>query len=263
MRKILVFAGTGDGRALIQRVLDGAQETGPLSIHACAATRYGRELLEAAFKAGGYGEEAVTVYGERLDAEGIFKKIQALGPCYVIDCTHPYAAEAAGNIKAACGRAGVPYVRLKRETASFIEGAVYVDTMEEAARFLLRTTGRVFLAVGSKGAGSFACEPLRERVFLRILPVEESIRLCRSQGFSPKQIIALQGPVSEALNQALLRETGAAWLVTKETGAEGGFPEKARAAAKEGVKLLVVRPPFAQEGRTGEEICRIILRDEA
>ena len=253
MREILVFAGTGEGRRLILDTLEAAPES--LHIHVHAATSYGKELLEAAFK-----EMPVTVYGERLDADRILKKLRAINPRYVIDCTHPYAAEATKNIKAACENAGVPYLRLKRETASHIRGAVYVDTMKEAASFLLREEGRIFLAIGSKEAVCFAHAPLRERVFLRILPVEESVRLCRSHDFSPKQIIALQGPVSEALNRALLRETGAAWLVTKETGAEGGFNEKIHAALKEGVNTLIVRAP-QEQGSPSEEIRRIILLD--
>ncbi|MDR2495178.1 MAG: precorrin-6A reductase [Spirochaetaceae bacterium] len=272
-REILVFAGTSEGRRLVREALADAPR--PVSrhfhFHVFVATRYGRELLESFFngKEGKDGKDerdhgqdglrgAVTVYGERLDAAGIYEKIRTIKPCFVIDCTHPYAAEATKNIKSACKSAGAAYLRLRRDTESRLEGAVYVDTMEEAARFLSLQDGTLFLAIGSNRAACFA--PLRDRVFLRVLPLEESIRRCLSEGFSPKRIIALHGPVSEALNRALLRETGAAWLVTKETGVEGGFMEKVRAARAEGVKILVVRPPAQEAGYGAEEIRGMIRR---
>ena len=48
--------------------------------------------------------------------------------------------------------------------------------------------------------------------------------------------------------------------MTKDTGAAGGFPEKAAAAKETGCALLVVARPRAEEGLTLEEMKEEILR---
>lgn len=58
-----------------------------------------------------------------------------------------------------------------------------------------------------------------------------------------KNILALQGPFSYALNRALLEQFSIRFLVTKDGGAAGGFAEKAQAAADTGVQLIVIRRP--------------------
>lgn len=79
-----------------------------------------------------------------------------------------------------------------------------------------------------------------ERVYARVLPLEDSLVLCREAGVKAAHILAMQGPFSEEMNTAMLRAIGAKWLVTKDGGAAGGFAEKAAAAAKTGVRLLVI-----------------------
>ena len=56
------------------------------------------------------------------------------------------------------------------------------------------------------------------------------------------------------MNAALLKKNGATILVTKDTGASGGFAEKLSAARETGVTVLVVARPCAENGRTLEEM---------
>ncbi len=58
----------------------------------------------------------------------------------------------------------------------------------------------------------------------------------------------MQGPFSEELNIAMLRDLNARYLVTKDTGAAGGFGEKIRAAKACGVTPVVIRRPLQEEG---------------
>ena len=66
-------------------------------------------------------------------------------------------------------------------------------------------------------------------------------------------MIAMQGPFSEELNLALLREFSCSILVTKDGGVQGGFEEKRRAAARAGAVLAVVERP-AEKGLSLEEV---------
>ena len=71
----------------------------------------------------------------------------------------------------------------------------------------------------------------------------------------------MQGPFSLALNKALITQFQIRYLVTKDGGAAGGFAEKAEAAARCGVQLIVLRRPD-EEGETTDTIlqrCRELL----
>ena len=68
----------------------------------------------------------------------------------------------------------------------------------------------------------------------------------------------MQGPFTQALNEAMLRALDIRYLVTKDTGAAGGFGEKLRAARACGVTPLVIRRPLQEEG-IGVEDCLKLL----
>ena len=65
-----------------------------------------------------------------------------------------------------------------------------------------------------------------------------------------KQIFAMQGPFDTQMNCALIRHAGACWLLTKETGAAGGFPEKMEAVRQCGIRAVVVCAPSAGSGES-------------
>jgi precorrin-2 dehydrogenase/sirohydrochlorin ferrochelatase/precorrin-6A/cobalt-precorrin-6A reductase len=180
-------------------------------------------------------------------------------PDFVVDCTHPYARAATENIAGACKAAHCRYLRLRREDGGGEKtGAVYVNSIAEAAEFLKNRPGIILAATGSNEAEKLAGEELRDRVFLRILPLEESVQKCRGLGFRARNLICMQGPFSEDMNRAMLRQTGAAWLLTKESGENGGFAEKLSAAAAEKVAAVVVRRPGEEGGYALKEILEII-----
>ncbi len=64
----------------------------------------------------------------------------------------------------------------------------------------------------------------------------------RALGFEMRRLIAMQGPFSEELNLAMLRQIRARWLVTKASRAAGGFQEKLAAARRAGARVVIRRP---------------------
>lgn len=86
----------------------------------------------------------------------------------------------------------------------------------------------------------------------------DSLERCLSLGFPPAHILCMQGPFSQALNEALIGQYSIRTLVTKDTGSYGGFREKAQAAQGTGCTLLVVERPVQETGQTLEEIQRHI-----
>lgn len=172
----------------------------------------------------------------------------------------PLRGDATKNIRAACAVAGVEYHRLLREESPLPAGSMVFATAAHAAAFLAGCSGNVLLATGAKELAAFA--PLSpERLFPRVLPTREGIAACEAAGIPHRNIIAMQGPFSYALNCALMEQFSIRYLVTKDGGAVGGFAEKAQAAQDTGAQLIVVRRP-AENGQTAAQIlarCKEVL----
>jgi precorrin-3B C17-methyltransferase len=264
--RLFVFAGTTEGRLFIENFKAAAKA--PFRMHVFTATEYGESLLRETLDdppPRGHGAE-IRFHAGRLDSEGMYREMLHYKPSCVVDCTHPHAPEVGGNVRAACGRAGCGYFRIGRKTDAARDDAVeYTDSMEEAAALLRCREGRILLATGSGGIDPFGVEGLRERVFPRILPMEESIHKCRALGFPVKNILCMQGPFSENFNRALLREIGASWLVTKDSGDEGGFSDKLNAAKKEGAGIVLLRRPAdetpGEKSAAIEEVLSYLFKD--
>ena len=64
----------------------------------------------------------------------------------------------------------------------------------------------------------------------------------------------MKGPFSKELNCALIRDLGIDILVTKASGAAGGFWEKVEAARECGIELVVIHRPVKEDGLTMEQL---------
>ena len=234
--KILIFGGTTEGRLLAQAL---SQRGLPATVS--VATPLGAQELS--------GLPGITPLVGRKTTEEMAELLKSFDRC--VDATHPYAVEASQNIRAACQAAEVPLRRLLRGESSH-EAGHWVDSPEEAARWLGERSGNVLLAIGAKGIGAFQ-DLDRERLYPRVLPVVESILACQQAGIPTRNIIALHGPFSRDLNRAMLEQYQIRYLVTKDGGRAGGFEEKAAAAREAGADLAVIGRP-TETGCTLEEI---------
>ena len=235
--RAVVFSGTTEGRAFSKQL--GALGADVL---VSVATDLGAEEQGSA--------PGVTVRAGRLEPEEMTALLQGADLC--IDATHPYAVEATKNIRAAAARAGVEYHRLLRAPSPLPEGALVFAGAAEAAQELARTEGNVLLTTGAKELGAFS--PIApERCYPRVLPTQEGIA---AAGVPHRNIIAMQGPFSRALNEALIQQFEIRWLVTKDGGAAGGFAEKVQAAQSTGAQLVVLRRP-PEQGQTAQEILNL------
>ncbi len=71
----------------------------------------------------------------------------------------------------------------------------------------------------------------------------------------------MQGPFSQELNVALLRQYHIQWMVTKASGRTGGYPEKQAAALEAGAGLVVIEKPEEETGYSWEEICSLLTEE--
>lgn len=236
MYKAIAFAGTTEGYALCEFLAENR-----VSVYACAATEYGGSLLQE--------NEFLHVSAGRLKTEDMEELFRKEKPEIVLDATHPYAAEVTKNIRTACESAGVLYQRILRPEGEKNSEAIYVESTEEAAAFLSGTEGNIFLTTGSKELAKFTGIPdYKERLFARVLSIPSVIRSCAELGIEGKHLIGMQGPFSAEINEAMLRQFQCSYLVTKDTGLAGGFPEKMEACQRCGVTPVIIGRPLKEEG---------------
>lgn len=230
MKKVLVFAGTTEGRELAELLADSN-----IKCSVCVATDYALELMN---------DKRLDVHCGRLTEEEMEVLMRDGKFDVVVDATHPYAQIVSQNVRQAADKESISLIRLRRSTESAEEGFVSFKTHEECSAWLSLQTGNILLTTGSKDLGSYAKnETIKNRLFVRVLPGEESIRLCTANGITGRQIIAMQGPFSAQMNECILREYSIDWMVTKISGHAGGFEEKIEAAKKAGVGICAILPP--------------------
>lgn len=289
--KIILFGGTTEGRELAYALTDFGYD-----VTVSVATEVGAAELErkikndaqrSVSKSGTCGkidrkEEAEPV-GDELPFEIKMGKMRCGEMEEVLkdyrlclDATHPYALEVTANLKAACERTGVRYLRVLREPSGggcpsgsrpgcsddMEEGGclsgswpccsedmgfddlrmIEVKSARDAGRLLARTEGNILLTTGSKELHAFADIP-RARLYVRVLPTQMSIDACMKEGIPARNIIAMFGPFTQKMNEATLEQYKIDYLVTKDSGRAGGFDEKIGAARSCGVSAVVIRRP--------------------
>lgn len=239
MSKVLIFAGTVEGRTIAEYL-----SVNHISCHVCVATEYGESLLPAG--------RNLTVSHNRMKAEEMECLMVSLSVAFVIDATHPYAAVVTDHIRLACERAGKEYIRLIRETQMITdERVVYVDSVKAAVDFLEGTNGAILAVTGSKELAEYTkLTDYKTRVYARVLSVPKVVVACDELGFRGKHLICMQGPFSKEMNVAMIRQLGTSWLVTKESGSTGGFIEKYQAALETNSRLVLIGRPKQECGLT-------------
>ncbi|MFD1908545.1 precorrin-6A/cobalt-precorrin-6A reductase [Paenibacillus rhizoplanae] len=89
------------------------------------------------------------------------------------------------------------------------------------------------------------------RLTVRLLPCLENLEKCQALGIEQRNIIALQGPFSREMNEALYRQYGTRVMITKESGAEGSVDEKLHAALDMGLYVILIMRPGLSFGDGG------------
>lgn len=247
MCEILIFGGTTEGREL---ALFSAENE--IRSFVSVTTEYGAKLLLKS-------KYIHVITGEKSSSE-ICDFISSNAVKAVFDATHPYAGKASENICNACLSADISYFRVIRTESKAIKNAVYFNSFDSLISYLNNSKGNIFITTGSKNLNDFTkLDNYSERCYVRILDIPEKVNECVSLGFDRSKIISGKGPFSEENNIMTINKINADYVVTKDSGNEGGFYEKASASEKCGAKLLVVKRP-RERGISLSEAKETILR---
>jgi precorrin-6A/cobalt-precorrin-6A reductase len=251
---LLVFAGTSDARELALRI----QRAGHPLIASVVSESASKSLQEAGLR---------TRTG-RLTAEATLDYIREHGITGIVDASHPFAEDASKNAMAAAKQAGIPYIRFERRESELPEHPLLftVSSYEEAADLAAQWKGVIMLTTGSKTLQVFTKRLLGDpevTLVARMLPRTDNMVKCEELGIEQRNIVAMQGPFSKALNIALYRHFGVTTMITKESGKAGAVDEKITAALELGIRTIVIaRPeiPYGTVYSTFEEVLEELRR---
>jgi cobalt-precorrin 5A hydrolase/precorrin-3B C17-methyltransferase len=239
--QFLVLGGTTEGREVAARLIDDGfsvtvsvtREAGVFSVPKGANVLMG----------GRTAQDWAKLLSDQEAVAGL------LG---VVDATHPFASEASREIAAACDGTGVPLCRFVR-AGEAPEGAIMVADLGRAVDQAIKLTSEsdvIFLALGTNDL-DIVMPRIRKSgrgVLARMLPTVHSIRQAERSGLSPREIVAVWGAGDADFNAALCREKNVSCIVSRESGAHGSVAEKAEAARRLGIPLVLIARPAEPEG---------------
>jgi precorrin-6x reductase len=237
MPNVIIFGGTTEGRRLCQWCINNR-----VDFLYCTTTDLGIESLDT---------HRVRVGCISSNEMPGFLKQEA--PELVIDATHPYADKVSTAIAAACFAQGIASLRVLRQDSD-ISGCEMFSNGDCLIEWLKNTPGVIFAATGVKEAALFTrLSDFKERVWFRLLPTIEGLKTCLDAGYPREHLILMWGPFSEELNKAMFVAAGASLLVTKDSGQEGGFPQKKKAALALGMQIALIKRPLPEQGLSCNE----------
>jgi precorrin-6Y C5,15-methyltransferase (decarboxylating) len=252
MKKVIIFSGTTEGRILSDKLTKEC-----ISHIVSVASEYGKEMMEESAFA--------EIHVGRMDANEIISFLterEFSEEDMVIDATHPFATEVTSNIKEAAESLGVNLIRVIREEEKALpKDAEKYSDITDCANSLDKTEGNILLTTGSKELGQYCksvSEETKKRTYVRVLPSIDSIKLCEREGIESDHIIAMHGPFGTELNEAIIRQYDIKHLVTKESGAAGGFLEKVATTVITGAQLHIIERPYTEDGVSVDAAFKII-----
>lgn len=236
-----VFAGTSDGKAIVNRLLEAS-----LRVVVFNGSQAGAEMFD--------DHELLICSHEKLDMDGLKEAVVGYGLTTIVDATHPYAQVITRNLLDLKEALSLDYFRYLRPSTSQ-EG---YDSYGAIVDVLKGTQGKILLTTGSNNLHIFTEHLDLNRLICRVLPTPEVIGKCKALGFKTSQIIGMQGPFSLEANALLMAEKSIAYLVTKESGHQGGFREKMDAAKACGVQALVLKRPTDEHSTSYDSYAGIV-----
>ncbi len=250
---IWVIAGTQDGREIALRLHEERKE--PILV--TVVSDYGQQLASHA------GLEVRVGRFNQSQMEALIREKEIT---LLVDASHPYAAVVSETARAAAANTDISYIRYERPEVALPEydNLYHTANEQDAAELAGRLGERIFLTTGSKTLAVFAKAPALQgkQVWTRVLPSTEVMQSCLELGYSPKYIIAMQGPFTYDLNKAMYEATKAEVVVMKNSGLIGGSDTKLAAAIDCGLTVVVIDRPVSRgswkQAANYEEIIQLI-----
>jgi precorrin-6A/cobalt-precorrin-6A reductase len=229
MKRLLILGGTGDAARL-------AAEAVKLPQLEVISTLAGRTTSPApvasTVRVGGFGGKA-----------GLVEYLREMNIDFLIDATHPFAAQISENAAQAATEVEIPWLMLIRPCWEKLpeDDWIEVDSISAAVVAIPAQAKRVFLTIGRQQLAPFAS--LTDRWFLMrsIDPPASDILL------PPGKLILDRGPFSLTQERQLLQDNQIQAIVSKNSGGDATYA-KVIAAREMGIPIIMVQQPIAPAG---------------
>ena len=247
---IWIIGGTSEFREIIDRIKDLDNYI------ATIATDGGKEFVNC---------EKLIV--GRMDYYEMKEFVEKNKISLIVDLSHPYAKIVSENARKISKDKNIDYIRYVRNKVDLKSKAIYVNSYEDCYKYISNISGTIFFTTGSKNIGDFEKVRGNNRFIYRILPAIESIEECRKHGIQLKDIVAVLGPFSKEYNKIMFKEYKADYVVTKDSGKQGGTIEKLEACEELGIVPIIIGREYEKgindidliEKRIREEDKKIII----
>ncbi|MDR2967814.1 MAG: precorrin-6A reductase [Methanobacteriaceae archaeon] len=169
-----------------------------------------------------------------------------------IDSTHPFAVNATKSAIKSSEIVNIPYIRFERPLLEEKEvnrkNIYHAKTFEDAGKLIANNwkDENVLHLAGVNTIEDVLKSVAKKHFYVRVLPIESSIKKCKKLGINGEHIIAMQGIFSKKFNKSLMRELNTKIIITKESGEIGGVLTKLSAANELGIIVILIdRPEIA------------------
>ncbi|MBT6290140.1 MAG: cobalt-precorrin-6A reductase [Rhodospirillaceae bacterium] len=233
MVKVLILGGTRDA---VNLAIAASALPGTDVIYSLAGVTQNPNLPGCAVRSGGFGGlEGLKAY--LIDAEIDM----------VIDATHPFAAEIAANVFAACRGTGLPRLKFLRPPWVPQSGDNWIEVglVADAVSYLRDHSSTVFLTIGTREIAAFACLENCRFLVRYIHPPKDGVPLKNCE------VVVDRGPFLEPGETELLRSNGVQYLVSKNSGGDGAAAKLA-AARRLGIPVIMINRPAPPAGGIAE-----------
>lgn len=197
----------------------------------------------------------------RMGKDSMANLAREIGARAIVDATHPYAVEAKATAVAVSADTGITLISFMRPGIRYDYERIHFVADHEEAAVLAFSFGRpVLLTTGSRNLAPYARERGKTgvRLVARVLPHQESYLACQAAGLNDDEVITGRGPFTVDENVDVIRRYGIGAIVTKESGAAGGVPEKVEAARREGIHVIMVDRPAPPTGDASASVDELV-----
>lgn len=222
---IWVIGGTKDSRDFLEKFLEFEK-----NVIVSTATDYGARLLE---------NLKVETSSEKMDKSAMLSFVEKNNIDKIIDTSHPYAFEVSKNAMEVADEKNIEYFRFEREVVDLLAKKYSkFEEIDKLLEYVEKLEGNILVTLGSNNVPLFKDLKNLSNIYFRILPKWDMVKRCEDNNILPKNIIAMQGPFSEAMNVAMIEQLKIKYLITKKAGDTGGEREKVSACDKTNVEII-------------------------
>ncbi|MEG4027636.1 MULTISPECIES: cobalt-precorrin-6A reductase [unclassified Microcoleus] len=233
-KRLLILGGTGDAAELAVR----ASQISEIEVVSSLAGRTQQPFTPktGTVRIGGFGGAAGLA--EFLLVSAALGEDRPID--FLIDATHPFAAQISANAAVAAAECNVPYLMLVRPAWERVEGDRWIEVAghSEAARALLGLSQRVFLTIGRQELAAFAG---LDAIWFLMRAIDPP---ALNSPIPNGKLLLARGPFSLEDERQLLLEYQIDTIVSKNSGG-GATYAKIVAARELGIPVVMVqRPPI-------------------